>query len=83
MPYLYFSYVYLVTPKAAERLRKPRGDMSRVPMSPPLFSRTGGYTAAELKALGIGARVRLVDARMADIDRQAKAVVLPDSSVLA
>ena len=81
VPYLHFSYIYLVAPMANQRLTEPRGHAS-AGAAAPFFSRSGGYTAAELTALGMGARVRLVDAPMVDIDRSAKAIVLPDGSIL-
>jgi len=85
VPYLCFSYIYLVAPHAATRLREPRGNLisKTDPRYPaPFFARTGGYARDELLALGLGSRVRLVDSAMVDIDRTAKAIVLPDGSIL-
>jgi hypothetical protein len=88
VPYLHFAYIYVVAPQAGSRLREPRGvlvadaDADGGAPPSPFFSRSGAYTAAELRALGLGARVRLVDAQLVDIDRQAKAIVLPDGSIL-
>ena len=85
VPYLHFSYIYLVAPLAASRLREPRGHLldKTDPSCPaPFFARNGGYTREELRALGLGARVHLVDSALADIDRSAKAIVLPDGSIL-
>lgn len=134
VPYLYFSYLYLVVPRARERLLTPRGEVGverrggrrwrsgegsesrrwgegggeswrcgegggesmrwaesgregedeeggreRVCS---FFARSCGYTAEELIALGLGSRVRLVESRVVDIDRTAKAVMLPDDSIL-
>ena len=81
MPYLHFAYIYLVAPQAG-RLNVPRGHVDGPARSALLRARSGGYTAAELAALGMGARVRLVDAAMVDIDRAAKAIILPDGSIL-
>jgi len=101
VPYLFFSYLYLVAPQAHDRLRWPRGEPGTVQIGEedyeksrpyhrreesrgmsPFFARTSGYTKEELATLGIGARVRVVDSAMADIDRAAKAIVLPDGSIL-
>ena len=81
VPYLYFSYLYLVAPMAHDRLHTPRGERADgAPAS--FFARTSTYTREELTSLGLGARVRVVDANPVDIDRQAKAIVLPDGSIL-
>ena len=82
VPYLHFAYIYLVAPQAGSRLNVPRGHVDGPGAPAPFFARSGGYTAAELAALGMGARVRLVDAAMVDIDRAAKAIILPDGSIL-
>jgi len=85
VPYLYFAYIYLVAPHAGDRLQRPRGVVdpsAKKGGGAPFFARTGGYSLAELKALGMGARVRVVNSAMADIDRQAKAIVLPEGSIL-
>jgi len=85
VPYLHFSSIVLVAPRAGDRLSVPRGHAVNLEdrrMPTPFFARSGGYTKAELKALGLGARVKLVDSRMVDIDRQAKVIMLPEGSVL-
>jgi len=90
VPYLHFSHLYLVAPQAQTRLKRPRGLVNPATQKlslphgapAPFFACTSSYTREELSELGIGARVRVVDSRMVDIDRQAKAVVLPDGSIL-
>ena len=83
VPYLQFASLYLVAPHARAKLLSPRGGDGSDPSALPSFlARTSTYTAAELSKLALGARVRIVDARIADIERQRKAVVLPDDSIL-
>ena len=99
VPYLTFTNLFLLAPRAAERLRLPRGAAEDEAAdeatgggggaaaadggAPTAFlSRTYGYSAAELRQLAIGARVRLVESRMVGIERARKAVVLPDDSIL-
>mmetsp|Transcript_28030 Transcript_28030/g.71900 ORF Transcript_28030/g.71900 Transcript_28030/m.71900 type:complete len:1184 (+) Transcript_28030:552-4103(+) len=81
VPYLTFNYLYLVGPRARERLVMPRGTVGGS-HALSFFSRSCAYTTEELVALGLGARVRLVDSRVVDIDRQSKYVMLPDDSIL-
>ena len=73
----------IVAPHARAKLLSPRGGDGSDPSALPSFlARTSTYTAAELSKLALGARARVVDARIADIERQRKAVVLPDDSIL-
>ena len=79
MPYLTFTNLYLLAPRAAERLRTPRGVLpeedaatggAALPSSDgggvaPFLSHTCCYSARELRQLAIGARVRLVESRVA------------------
>lgn len=82
VPYLNFNYLYMVVPRAHERLRWPRGAVAGDSPHTPFFARSCSYTTEELLALGLGTRVRLVDSRVVDIDRNSKSVTLPDDSIL-
>ena len=84
VPYLNFNYLYVVVPRAHERLCWPRGTSvggDSIGVAP-FFARNCSYTSGEMRALSLGTRVRLVDSRVVDIDRQAKSVTLPDDSIL-
>lgn len=89
VPYLHFSSLCLVAPKASQRLRAPRGTFASVADSDEtlaaaadsFFARACSYTPVEVAALNLGARVRIIEGRMLDLDRQGKAVVMTDGSV--
>jgi len=81
VPYLHFTNLYFLAPHALDKLTTPRG--AAAPSSaPPFLAATSEYTATELAALHLGARVRLIDGRLVDLDRRRKAVVLPDDSIV-
>jgi hypothetical protein len=90
VPHLHFSSLYLVAPKASQRLRAPRGcfasvadaDEGREAAADSFFSRACSYTPAEVAALNLGARVQIIEGRMLDLDRQGKAVVMTDGSLV-
>lgn len=90
VPYLHFSSLCLVAPKASQRLRAPRGTFASVAdadealeaAADSFFSRACSYTPAEVAALNLGSRVQIVEGRMLDLDRQGKAVVMTDGSLV-
>ena len=90
VPYLYFSSLHLVAPKANQRLRAPRGAFSQVADpdealdadADAFFSRECSYTPAEVAALNLGARVQIIEGRMLDIDREGKAIVMADETMV-
>jgi len=87
VPYLHFSSLFLVAPKAEQRLQSPRGarlspGASLATCADAFFSRTCAYTARELAALNLGARVRAVEGRVVDIDRESCTLGLADGTTL-
>lgn len=84
VPYINFTSLYLLAPHAAKKLLHPRGELQLDDSvaSATFFSRTCSYSANELASLNLGARVRLIDGMLVDIDRTRKAVSLPDESIV-
>ena len=74
VPYIHFTSVTLLAPGGLQREASPAADA--MPAS------ASDYGAEELKQLGVGSRVRVVDGRLAALDRDSRCAILEGGSCI-
>lgn len=80
--YIRFTNVTLISPGGLpQKASDIAGKLSAAQASAP-WTTSPEYRPLELERLALESRIRVIDARVTEIDRDAKAVVLPDDSIV-
>lgn len=76
VPYLYLTNITLISP---DGIPKPTGHAALIAQDM-LPRRSTEYTTIELDQMSLSSRVRVIESRVVDLDREGQTVVFPDHS---